>query len=64
MVKIKLSDLEKRIDQRKLELGLIGDDYVAKNTGQRRRLAKRALLQYIKDQCTKKGKKPPFDANF
>lgn len=64
MVKIKLSDLENRIDQRKAELGLAGDDYVAKNSGQRRRPAKRALLQYIKDQCIKQGKKPPFDANL
>lgn len=64
MVTIKLSDLENSIDRRKAELGLTGNDYVAKNSGQRRRQSKRALLQYIKDQCIKQGKKPPFDANF
>jgi hypothetical protein len=64
MVTIKLSDLENYINQRKLELGLTGNDYVDRNNGQRRRPAKRALLQYIKDRCVEQGKKPPFDANF
>lgn len=61
---ITLKEMSARIEKRKAELGLVGNNYVPKNSGLRRTPEKRALLQWIKDECERKGKKPPFDANF
>lgn len=64
MIVIKLAEYSAWLEKRKAELGLTGRDYVPKNSGLRRTPEKRALLKWIKDECEKKGKTPPFDANF
>ena len=61
---ITLAEMSTRIEEYKKRYGIVGNDYVPKNSGLRRTPEKRALLQWIKDECEKKGKKPPFDANF
>lgn len=59
-----LEEMSAKIQKRKVELGLVGNDYVAQNSGVNRTPEKRALLQWIKNNCVRQGKKPPFDANF
>jgi hypothetical protein len=61
---ITLEEMSERIEKRKIELGLTGNDYVTKNSGISRTESKRALLQSIYDQCKLEGREPPFEANF
>ena len=61
---ITLEEMSERIEKRKAELGLTGNDYVPRNSGISRTTEKRALLQSIYDQCKLEGREPPFKANF
>jgi hypothetical protein len=61
---IALTDLEKRIDRRKAELGITGDDFVPHNNGKHRSPGKRALLQRLREIAAEKGTPPKFGANF
>lgn len=61
---IALMELEREIDQRKAELGIVGQNYVPLNSGLRRTPEKRALLGRLRDLAKEDGVSPPFDANF
>jgi len=61
---IALQDLEREIDQRKKELGIVGNSYVPLNSGRRRTPEKRAMLQRLRDLAEEDGGQPPFEANF
>ena len=60
----RLADLSANLEKRKRQFGIVGNNYVLKNSGANRTPEKRALLQWIKNESERKGKKPPFDANF
>lgn len=64
MKTIRLEDLARKIDQRKAELGIAGQDYVAQNSGERRSESKRELLKAIEKTAREKGREPRFKANF
>lgn len=57
---ITLEELERQIERRKVELGLMGNNYVRPNSGERRSPEKRALLLAIQ----KTAEHHPFQANF
>ena len=49
MKAMKLEEFERRIERRKAELGLAGDDYVLPNSGLTRTPEKRELLMILKE---------------
>ena len=59
-----LEEMSARIEKWKAERGITGNDYVPRNSGKNRTPEKRALLQWIYDECKRKGKETPFKANF
>ena len=61
---IALRDLEQRIDARKAELGIVGDDYVAVNSGAARTASKKALLLTLRRLAEEQGRDLPFQANI
>lgn len=61
---IKLDEYACQLEQRKAELGIVGNDYVMPNSGVNRTSEKRRLLQFIYEQCLRNNRKPPFLANF
>jgi len=60
----KLSDLEKKIERRKAEKGLVGEGCVLPNSGQTRTPEKSALLRMIATAAEERGLSPPFKANY
>lgn len=64
MVEMKLEDHERRLIQRKAELGIQGQDYVPVNSGTRRTDEKRAVLQSIAENAHAQGREPRFTAKF
>jgi hypothetical protein len=56
--------MERQIETRKAELGIVGTNYVAVNAGRRRTDSKRALLEVIRDTAQAQGRQPKFKANF
>ncbi len=61
---IPLMELDRQIDQRKAELGIVGNNYAPLNSGSRRTPAKRAMLGALRDLAEVKGQKSKFKANF
>ncbi len=61
MIVVTLEELERRIDARKAELGWTGNDYVRRNSGERRTPEKRALLAAMKRVDDELGRPSPFD---
>lgn len=61
---MKLKDLEDRIERRKKELGLTGNNYVKSNSGKNRTPEKRALLKAIDSNAKKQGRRPTFKSNY
>lgn len=61
---ITLEEMSARIEKYKVERGIIGNNYVPRNSGVSRTPEKRALLQSIYDQCKLEGREPTFKANF
>ena len=61
---IPLRELERRIDARKKELGIVGNDFVPINSGKRRTPEKRALLQRLDDLAAEKGVFAKFRAKY
>ena len=57
-------ELERQIDQRKAELGIVGNNYVPLNSGRNRTPSKRAMLSALSDLARSKGQAPKFKANF
>jgi len=61
MIEITLEEQERRLAQRKAELGLKGRrDHVPANSGTHRTPEKRELLQAIQDAATAQGRVPRF----
>jgi len=61
---IPLLELERQIDQRKAELGFVGNDYAPLNSGRNRTPSKRAMLGALRDLSEANGQAPKFKANF
>jgi hypothetical protein len=64
MIRIRIEDQAAWLSRRKVELGITGQDYVARNDGSRRSPEKRALLRAIHDDALAQGREPPFYANI
>lgn len=59
-----IGQLEARIERRKAEWGLDGDDYVRANSGANRSDEKRELLSAIALGAAERGRQPAFEANY
>jgi hypothetical protein len=65
MIEISFEEHERRLAQRKAELGLKGRrDHVPVNSGAHRTPEKRELLRAIQDEAQAQGRAPRFRANF
>ncbi len=64
MQALTIRDLEARIERRKAEWGLEGDDYVRANTGANRSEEKRELLRALAQNATDRGHQPAFEARY
>jgi len=64
MQTLTIRDLEARIERRKAEWGLEGDDYVRANTGANRTEEKRELLRALAQNATDRGRRPAFEALY
>jgi hypothetical protein len=64
MIRTSLAEKERDLAQRKAELGLIGRDYVAVNSGTHRTPEKRELLRAIQEEAQAQGRAPRFRAIF
>jgi hypothetical protein len=64
MQALTIRDLEARIERRKAEWGLEGDDYVRANTGANRSEEKRELLRALAQNATDRGRQPAFEARY
>jgi hypothetical protein len=60
VIKIKLSEYERQLERRKAALGISGQDYVRRNSGQFRTAAKRELLRRLYDRIRAEGIAPRF----
>jgi hypothetical protein len=64
MNEITLEEHERRLAQRKAELGLKGRDHVPMNSGTHRTAEKRELLRAIQEGAQAQGRAPRFRATF
>ncbi len=64
MPTLTLRELEARIERRKAQLRLEGDDYVRANSGANRSEEKRELLRAIAENATERGRQPAFGAQY
>jgi hypothetical protein len=62
MIRTSLAKKDRFLARRKAELGIVGQNYVAVNSGTRRTPAKRELLQAIKEEAQARGTAPRFRA--
>ena len=62
MIRITVAAKERSIAQRKAELGITGQEYVAPNSGARRTASKRQLLRTIQQEVRDRGVEPRFRA--
>jgi hypothetical protein len=59
-----LDDLEKWIECRKAELGLVGGGYVMPNSGEARTPEKRELLRLLAEMAAERKVRLPFEAKL
>jgi hypothetical protein len=60
-----IRDQEEWVEARKRELGITDAGIAAaRNKGTARPPEKHRLLQLLKDEAARQGRKPPFDADF
>jgi hypothetical protein len=57
-----IGELEARIECRKAQLGLEGNDYVRANSGANRSEEKREPLRAIAENAANRGRQPAFEA--
>jgi hypothetical protein len=62
MIRTSLAEKDRFLAQRKAELGIVGRDYVAVNSGMRRTSAKRELLRVLEEEARARGIAPRFKA--